>query len=114
MVSPARRLNLDDTTPTGCTHNKPLDSSGCSQDAGAAANEIDALFNDAYKAVQNMGEVSTATKDASTSTRTACPVVSEVEEHVEPVKVSSRPVQPKEDKTLDDVLGSTTQKSDGR
>ena len=112
MVSPTRRLNLDDSTPPGCSHNQPLDLPGRSQNTGAAADEIGAFFNDAYKAVKNVGEGST--KYGSPSTPTACPVLSEVEEHVEVVKVSSPLPQLAEDKTLDDTLGNTTQKSDGR
>ena len=60
MVSPARRLNLDDITPPGCTHNQPLDSSGRSQNTDATVDEISVFFNDAYTTVKNMGEGSTA------------------------------------------------------
>ena len=113
MVSPPRRLNLDDSTPPVCSHNQPLDSPGRSHYTGAAGDDIGALFNDAYAAVKNMGEGSTKYGSPSTPD-TACPVVPEVEEHVEAVKVKSPAPQPGVDRTLDDTLGSTTQKSDGR
>lgn len=111
MVSPTRRLNLDDSILPSCSHNQPLDSPGRSHYTGAATNKIGALFND-DTAVKNMGEGST--KYGSPSTPTACPVVSEVGEHIEAVKISSPPPQSAKDRNLDDTLGNTTQKSNGK
>ena len=72
------QLNLNDIPPHGST----------SQNTGGATDDIGALFNDAYTAVQNMGEGSTTTKYRSPST-SIVEVTSDVEEHVSPVKVSS-------------------------
>ena len=104
VVSPARKLNLDDITHPGSTQNPPMGSSGCSQNTGVAVDDIGALFNDGP----------TATKYVSPSPPIARPVISQVAEHVQPKKVNSPPPQPEDYNMLDDTLGSTTQKTDGR
>ena len=96
--------------PSSSTQKQPLGSSGCSQNISGIADDIGAFFNDAYTAIKNMVEGSTTTKYGSPSTPIECPIVPQVEEHVERVKVSSPPPHPEENRTLDDTLDNTIQK----
>ena len=113
LVSPARIINLDDCTPVASTRDQAVNSSGSSQNAAATEVELEAILNDPYTSVKNIGEGSTATKDSNPSTPPACTVV-QVEEHVQPMELTPPRPKPAVDKTLDDTLGRTTQKSDGR
>jgi hypothetical protein len=114
MVSPARKMNLDDYTPVGSARKEVVNSFGSSQNAVGTVVELGAIFNDTYTTVKNMGEVSTATKYSNPSTPPACNVIPDVEESVEPMEAMSSRPKPGPDTTLDDTLGCTTQKSDGR
>ena len=105
MVSRAQRIIIEDMSPPG---------SACEQNTADAPEDHGSLFHDAYTVVKNVCEQSTNTKDGSPSTPTTCSTVSGVVEHAAPVKGKSCPPHLVQDTTMDDVLGRTTQKSDGR
>ena len=106
-MSPARRIIIEDMSPP---------SSAREQNTADAPEDQGSLFHDAYTVVKNVCEEATNTKDGSPSTPATCSAVSGVMEHTAPVKAKSCPPHPMpvQDKTMDDVLGRTTQKSDGR
>ena len=107
MVSPARGIIIEDMSPHGSPRK---------QNTADAPKDHGSLFHDAYTVVKDVCEEATTTKDGSPSTPATCLAVTGVVEHVAPVKGKSCPPHPMpvHDKTMDDVLGKTTQKSDGR
>ena len=107
MVSLARKLNLNDIALHDCTRDPPFDPAIYEQNTGGATEELGT-------GVKNMDECLGKTEDASPSSPNACSVVSDVVEHVEPLGDKSPLSFSTKDRTLDDTLGKTTQKSDGR
>ena len=106
-MSHARRIIIEDMSPHGSPHE---------QNTTDAPEEHGSLFHDAYTVVKNVCEEATNTKDRSPSTPATCSAVTGVVKHVAPVKGKSCPPHPMpvQDKTMDDVIGRTTQKSNGR
>lgn len=107
-MSPARKFNLDDCNPPSSAVDQPMASADSSPGNAEQSTETDTLFNDAYHAVSHLGEGSSPHKYVSPSTPPACDQVPEEEDHVSPMNEES-PIP-----ILDDTLGKTTHRTDGR
>ena len=106
MVFQVRKMNLDDIALPYCARDSPLDPAVCEQNIGGATEELST-------GMKNMDECLEKTNDASPSSPTACSIVSDVVEHVEPLGDKSHLPPSTKDTTLDDTLCKTTQKSNG-
>lgn len=131
MVSPARKINLDDSNPSSSAREQPMCSAGSSHGTGGPPDVVDTLFNDAYNAVKQTGGDSSVHPYVSPSSPNAgvseeeehvsehkvvlpTPAVSEEEEHVSPPEVVLPSRAPRVDNVLEDTLGRTIHRSDGR
>ncbi len=103
-MTPARKLNLDEGNPPSSARDQPMASAS----HASASEEKDPSFNDANNAVTQLGEGSSPQKSVSPSTPTACAQIPEDEEHVS--LMNEELLQ----HILDDKLGSTIHKTDGR
>lgn len=113
-VSPARIINLDDDPPHGSACNTCLQSSDCAKAASEVAKNNDSCVEDASGTLKNNSEGSKNSTGVSPPTPTTCSHASEIVEHDAEVKDNSPPTPVAKDRTLDDVLGRTIHKSDGR